>query len=661
MGGQGFGQGLMQGLQAGQQRLLEQQTLKIQQNFNKARLKQMESEDALKQLQLGSLQKKLAEEASLPGMQADFMQSIQGAPLHPNDFGPPNPVPEIDRSKLATLLQAAAHAGQDPDQLLGFMAIADPRIEAIKQSLQPKTLKEVKPGESLIQVGPQGETKNLFTNPSKPGNPPDFGDRLESAAASYGQMKYGQPTTFTQLLTLDPIQANALRQQAMVDEPAIIAAGKLRETIPEKNAELLTPAEANELGMPFGTTKGQAKGSMAITPHQREALAGYDTSRVIIADIKKYSEKVNTAQGGLLGTIQQGGKLWGAWTQSNPDAALLMSKAGELASVARSLGEKGALANQDVARAAALVPSVLDTGVVAQKKIQDMIKIIEDGEANYRKSLGVGGREPVKPGQAAPKQAAPTKPDPLAWITVPPGFTPEQAQKYKEAYNEQHEKVGREMLKGGKTSQQTKPSYQSGTSYVPQTGPATLHEGEMVIPKEQADKMRKTKQANPPLHMQVADLFASYIDQANDPKARGSLQDNKFFNKFNELLPPHIYGYTPNDFGVLQMNPQYRGIRMVLPQSGGSYGQVAPFTGALLAAQGAPRVMTQGPVGQPDPNDPHSNNIPLHPWNFPPDMGGLREQVYGELIRRGYPVFGGTGDFGGEFQPGFNPIGFGQR
>ena len=105
---------------------------------------------------------------------------------------------------------------------------------------------------------------------------------------------------------------------------------------------------------------------------------------------------MNKAQGGLAGRARQTAKLWGAYTQSDPDAALLMSKAGELASIARSLGEKGALANQDVARAAGLVPGPLDTATVAIKKIEDMEKIINTGEGNYRKSLGIGGKQEVK-------------------------------------------------------------------------------------------------------------------------------------------------------------------------------------------------------------------------------------------------------------------------
>jgi len=157
---------------------------------------------------------------------------------------------------------------------------------------------------------------------------------------------------------------------------------------------------------------------------------------------------------------------------------------------------------------------------------------------------------------------------------------------------------------------------------------------------------------------QIANLFGSYIDKPNDPQAKGTLQDPNFYKQFNALAGPS--GYTAGDIGFLQQNPQYRGIRMVLPQSGGSYGQAQQAEGYYGNQQGLRRQMTQGPVGLPDPNDPHQNGIPLVPPNSPPDRGGLQQMILGHLISRGYPVLGGSGDLFG-FQPGFNPIGFGQR
>ena len=240
----------------------------------------------------------------------------------------------------------------------------------------------------------------------------------------------------------------------------------------------------------------------------------------------------------------------------------------------------------------------------------------------------------------------------------------------------------------------TRRSYEHGTDYVPETGAAVLHQGEMVLPKTYAEVVRRatppqpdvqgqgeqtaamlggliqrfvgTGDKQPPVKKktraeQVADFYAGYIDRPNDPKARGSVRTQEYFDKFDAITDPKRTGYIPNDLGYLQQNPQYRGIRMVLPQSGGSYSGVQGHFGREAMKSGTPRIETEGPVAPPDPRDPHNNPFPRVPVTHPLDMGRLREEVYGHLISRGYPVYGGTGDFGGEFPPGFNPVGFGQR
>lgn len=477
MGGAGFGQGLVQGMQQAQDRQMQMAHLKLQQDFAKYQQKTMETEDQLRQFQLQALQKKIEAETRLPSMQ-ESVTGPQAAPLGEGQQGPmPEMAPEIDRRKLASLLQVAQQAGQDPMQLLELMSLSDPRIQAIHESLKPEKFVTLGEGQELVSertgktkatgkpkterpiaVAPGGTLVDpttgtvKFQAPPPPPKPPDFGDRLESLAAAYSQNKYGKAMTFSEMLAADPIEAKKLRDTAMVQEPATIAAGKIAATIPERKAELLTPNEANELGVPFGTTKGEAAGIMPMTAVQRAALASYDSARVIIADIGKYSEKVNTASGGLKGKAQQSMKLWGAWTQSDPDAAMLQSKAGELANLARSMGEKGALADKDVARAAALVPNVMDSREVAQQKLSDMSQLINDGEANFRKSLGIDARAPGKSNKAVPVK--PPSIDPLASIPVPAGLSPKQQQLYREAYAAEKAKKQRQMQKGANASAQ---------------------------------------------------------------------------------------------------------------------------------------------------------------------------------------------------------------
>lgn len=581
MGGAGFGQGLVQGLEQAKNRQMEMAQLKLQQEFAKSRQKAMESEDQLKQLQMQSLMEKIAAEQRLPSMQANLM-GPEAAPLGAGDQGPmPEAAPpEIDRRKLLSFLQVGQQAGQDPNQLLDLMGMADPRIRAIADTMRPKKFEKLAPGEKLINpqsgeevakggpkehvlapgstlyregdtpiqapdkpekqkpivaspgqtivmpdgtqfvipAAPQkpvtvGEGQQLvdpetgkvihegpakqekpvvvgqgqsvvepstgkeifkapeapvkpvsvasggslvnpqtgeavFTAPAAPPKPPDFGDRIESAAAIYMKHTYGiDGGTMTALINKDPIAAEKVRKQAMVDEPVKIAGAKAAALQKEDEGKMLSPTEANTLGVEFGTTKGQAKGIMPMTAQQREALAGFDSARVMIQDIKQYSEKVNQAAGGLMGRGQQSMKLWGAWTQSDPDAAMLQSKGGELARLARSMGEKGAMAEGDIARAAALVPSILDTREVAAQKLKDLTVIIEQAEVNFRKSLGAmkSGGQPAKPQSKAPKPD-----DPYAYIAVPPGLTKQQADAYKQAYHAERMKKQQQMQGGSR-------------------------------------------------------------------------------------------------------------------------------------------------------------------------------------------------------------------
>jgi hypothetical protein len=264
-------------------------------------------------------------------------------------------------------------------------------------------------GRQFVHVTPEGVQpigQPIQTAPKEP-----KGIDQENAVA---KELYGK--NYADLDQAQATQVNRMIQQRRIEVAGATAGIQAKARIEEQQTAPLSVEEANKLGVPYGTTREQANGMMVMTPQQREAITGFDTARTIIADIQKYSERVNTASAGLSGRGSQAMKLWGAWTQSDPDAALLMSKAGELASVARSLGEKGALANQDVARAAALIPSVLDTREVAAQKIQDMMTIINQGELNFRKSLGVGAMAPVQttpapaPAAAPKEQAKPAEP-----------------------------------------------------------------------------------------------------------------------------------------------------------------------------------------------------------------------------------------------------------
>jgi hypothetical protein len=132
----------------------------------------------------------------------------------------------------------------------------------------------------------------------------------------------------------------------------------------------------------------------------------------------------------------------------------------------------------------------------------------------------------------------------------------------------------------------------------------------------------------------LADLFGGYIDRPNltgRQYSNPTYSDDPSFGQFSRYLgtivgkPTQFYHDSPDNpqqFGELQNPPQYRGIRMLLPDSGGDY-----------------ESLKYGRI---------------------PNYEGLQQMFLGEMIRRGYPVMGGTGQMPG-YEKGFNPIGFGQR
>lgn len=156
--------------------------------------------------------------------------------------------------------------------------------------------------------------------------------------------------------------------------------------------QMLNPIESAVLGVPYGTTKGQAAdmGVSAVAPQKRGELASFDISQNILDDMEKYSKKVNTFPAGPAGM----GRLYnaakntaGATLQTNPSAKALDSKAGELSNIIRAMGEKGTLAEGDVQRGLKLIPTVGDTKEVAEQKIKDLRELFKRNKGALVSSL----------------------------------------------------------------------------------------------------------------------------------------------------------------------------------------------------------------------------------------------------------------------------------
>lgn len=118
-------------------------------------------------------------------------------------------------------------------------------------------------------------------------------------------------------------------------------------------------------------------GQLLLSEKDREKLSTLDTAFNVYETIKELSEKINTfgVGGRVTGYLS---RYIGGATQFNTDIARYnATRQGFVSNVARTLGEKGTLAEGDVARAINNLPTVNDTQAVAQGKLETLRKILQ--------------------------------------------------------------------------------------------------------------------------------------------------------------------------------------------------------------------------------------------------------------------------------------------
>lgn len=133
-------------------------------------------------------------------------------------------------------------------------------------------------------------------------------------------------------------------------------------------------------------------GQLLLSDKDREKLSTLDTAFNVANTIKGLSEKINTfgVAGRITGFLSRyiGGK-----AQYNEDIARYnAAREGFVSNVARTLGEKGTLAEGDVRRAIANLPTVNDTKGVAEGKLKTLFSILE----GTRSSIIQKSTEPLR-------------------------------------------------------------------------------------------------------------------------------------------------------------------------------------------------------------------------------------------------------------------------
>lgn len=165
----------------------------------------------------------------------------------------------------------------------------------------------------------------------------------------------------------------------------------------------LTPTQASELGVPYGTTQEGAYGKTPLTAQQQNKEGAAKSALAIINGVEQELKGVSlpSGPGGRLAQTPQ--NLWGVYAQGDPKLAALNARIqGTLSTVIRALGEVGTLSDKDIARANSLWPKfvpVPDTKEVVAEKMRGLRELVQE----------VGGRQGTTGAPAAPTTGAPPR------------------------------------------------------------------------------------------------------------------------------------------------------------------------------------------------------------------------------------------------------------
>lgn len=237
-------------------------------------------------------------------------------------------------------------------------------------------------GVPIEQTLPGGATQKQFINPYN-----------SAPITQQGQQQQG-----TINFTIDPTKPGAIEeaQRALKIIQQKGPAGALKPSgggvqtspgamdLPIKDEEISYWINPKNMQSPdLGTTpkEAAAAGFKRMTSFARanlDAMKGVESITSRISDLMEKvfpkSEKgvIDRAGGALSRTI-------GSMLQTNPDAAELNSLIqGTLAPTVRALGEKGALSDTDIKRAISLMPVLTDSGEVAWRKQNGLIKMFNE-------------------------------------------------------------------------------------------------------------------------------------------------------------------------------------------------------------------------------------------------------------------------------------------
>ncbi len=400
-------QGIGQGFEKSQRLQMEREEAKLKAKMLDAQLKHMDAQSRAEEAKA-----KEREQVTTGRREAQrmFMEGATGA-----QPGQPQIETEIGDQPVGLQVEGqpgAPKAGRAPNlkEILTHAAIGEGKFPAelfkSPESHIPTTLEGL--AVQHLMGGRQQEAEKTLG--MKPRAPNDLGNTREAISLQ----TFGQPTA-----RLTPEQLGIVNQKTQEYEISIAGAragdvaGARRDVqLNTQGEDILTPAEAGTLGVPYGTKRKEGFGKSPMTVQARNTIQSMGAAEAVLAQIEQAAlgelgPDKKTRTGGAITAnspteraLQAPGQFIGTLSQSNP-AAVRLKNLGEglLATFSRSVGgERGATTEQDVERARKLIPSIYDTTTIATQKLQDMRTLI--AEIKSRAQTGA----PVMPGGAGAAQ-----------------------------------------------------------------------------------------------------------------------------------------------------------------------------------------------------------------------------------------------------------------
>src|SRR5512146_637900 len=185
--------------------------------------------------------------------------------------------------------------------------------------------------------------------------------------------------------------AQALRAQ---NAQGVSAASAIGKGTPEA---LLTPAESQKYGVPYGTTRQQVMGTQLTSEKQRQPANELETGRYMMDHLSGLADELITASTPTDAAMQGFSLRTSAFLKSNPRAAVYQDQRQALLGIiSRQVGaERGVLTDRDIYRIDNALPHFRDTREIKDQKLRFLRGMFDVSREARLKAMSQLVGEPV--------------------------------------------------------------------------------------------------------------------------------------------------------------------------------------------------------------------------------------------------------------------------